>query len=60
MSSWEEVLKEHRQQEIYRKCCFQRLQKLKAERKEAKELEKRIFDMLGSFQIPPNSGFNGE
>jgi ribosomal protein L32E len=60
MSSWEKVLEEHRQEETFMKRCRQRLQKLKEERREARELEEKLRVMLGTFQIPPNSGFRGE
>jgi hypothetical protein len=59
MSSWEKVLEAHRQEETFMKRCYQRLQKLKEERREAKELEEKLREMLGTFHMPPNSGFRG-
>jgi hypothetical protein len=56
MSSWEKILKDHQQQEAYRKNCYQRLQQWKKERREAKELEKDLHEMLSSFHLQ-SSGF---
>jgi hypothetical protein len=60
MSSWEKILEEHRQQETFRKRCYQRLQEWKEERRKDKETERNLWKLLGEFQMPPNSGFRGE
>jgi hypothetical protein len=48
MSSWEKHLEEFHQEETFMKRCYQTLQKLKADRKEAKELERKLNEMLGA------------
>jgi hypothetical protein len=55
MSSWEKVLKDHQQQELYRKSCYQRLQQWKKEKREAKELGKDLHEIVSSFH-PQSSG----
>jgi hypothetical protein len=58
MSSWEKFLEEHRQEETFRKRCYQRLMKLKAEWKEARDLEKRLEEVTRAEHIQ-HSGFQG-
>jgi hypothetical protein len=55
MSSWEKVSEEHRQQESFRKRCYQRLQEWKKD----EEIKKQIWEMMKNTHMPPNSGFSG-
>jgi hypothetical protein len=56
MTTWEKQLVEFRREETFMKRFYQRLMKLKADRKEAKEHEKRLMEMLGSIHLQ-GSGF---
>jgi exonuclease VII small subunit len=42
MSSWEKVLEEHQQQEMFRKRCYQRLQQRKREIEEARDAHEKL------------------
>jgi hypothetical protein len=57
MSAWEKHLEEFHREESFRKRCFQKLQRMKEEWKENKELEKQLWEVMKTEPHIQLSGF---